>query len=304
MGGPLTRHDLEQECKALRARVAELEARLERTVPDEAPPSEGPFHRLEMAQVLRVLLDHLDIVVWAVDAQGTFTFHDGKALDLVGHQRGQFLGQNVFDVLVGGSHDGLKKALSGAPAHAIVEAHGVVWESWHTPMRDAEGRVTGVVTLSLDVTESMRTKAELIAKLALIERQQDVIRNLETPIIRVWDHVLTVPMFGVVDSRRAARVTEDLLAAVARTQARFAILDLTGVDVVDTATAGHILKILGAVRLLGAEGVITGIRPVVAQTMISLGLDLSHVRTLATLRDGLALAIRSIGERARSRFDD
>ncbi|MDI1431355.1 STAS domain-containing protein [Polyangium sorediatum] len=293
----MSNHDLEQECKALRARVAELEARLAKVAPDEAPPSEGPNHKLAMAQVLRVLLDHLDIVVWAVDAQGTFTFHDGKALDQVGHQRGQFLGQNVFEVLAGSS-PGLRKALAGAPAHEITEAHGIVWENWHMPTHDGQGRVTGVVTLSLDVTEAMRTKAELTTKLALIERQQDVIRNLETPIIQVWDRVLTVPMVGVVDSRRAARVTEDLLAAVSRTQARFAILDLTGVDVVDTATAGHILKILGAVRLLGAEGLITGIRPVVAQTILSLGLDLSRVRTLATLRDGLAVAIRSLGERA------
>ncbi|WP_272424522.1 STAS domain-containing protein [Polyangium jinanense] len=298
----MSQHDLEQECKALRARVAELEARLERAVPDEAPLSKGPIHKLEMAQVLRVLLDHLDLVVWAVDAKGTFTFHDGKAIDRVGHQRGQFLGQNVFAVLEDKGATGLRKALSGAPAHEITEAHGIVWENWHTPTYDGEGRVTGVVTLSLDVTESMRTKAELTAKLTLIERQQDVIRNLETPIIQVWDRVLTVPMVGVVDSRRAARVTEDLLAAVSHTQARFAILDLTGVDVVDTATAGHILKILGAVRLLGAEGIITGIRPVVAQTIISLGLDLSRVRTLATLRDALALAVRSLGEHDRFAF--
>jgi anti-anti-sigma regulatory factor len=148
--------------------------------------------------------------------------------------------------------------------------------------------------MSLNVTEAHQAKAELEAKLAVIQRQQEVIFNLETPIIQVWDEVLTLPMVGVVDSKRAARLTDDLLGRVTQTQARFAILDMTGVDVVDTGTAGHILNIIAAVRLLGAEGIITGIRPNVAQTMISLGLDLSRVRTLATLRDGLSFAIRRL----------
>jgi anti-anti-sigma regulatory factor len=121
-----------------------------------------------------------------------------------------------------------------------------------------------------------------------------VINDLETPVIQVWDRVLTLPMVGIVDSRRAARMTDDLLRQVARTQAHFAILDLTGVEVVDTATAGHLLNIASAVRLLGAESIITGIRPNIAQTIISLGVDLTRIRTLATLRDGLALAIRSL----------
>jgi anti-anti-sigma regulatory factor len=280
----MSHDDLEQECKALRARVAELESlRAAET---------------RMAQVLRVLLEHLDMVVWAIDEEGTFTLQDGKALGQAGLQRSHFVGQNMFAVYPADSVVGIRNALSGTAGHDFTEAHGITWENWHIPLRDTEGsEVTGVVGLSLNVTDAVRTKAELTAKLALIERQQEVIQNLETPVIQVWDHVLTLPMVGIVDSRRAARVTDDLLSAVSRTQARFAILDLTGVDVVDTSTAAHMLNIINAVRLLGAEGIITGIRPIVAQTMISLGLDLSHVKTLATLRDGLAFAIRSLGER-------
>ncbi len=295
--GSVSHYHLEQECKALRARVAELEARLATKVPDQKPRSrKEPVHTLEMAHVLRVLLDHLDIVVWAIDAEGTFIFHDGKALGQVGHQAGQFLGHNIFTVFGDSGTKGLRKALAGAPTHEFEQAYGIDWENWHIPIHDEDGRVAGVVALSLNVTASTRAQAELSAKRTLIERQQEIIRHLETPIIQVWDQVLMLPLIGIVDSHRATRVTEALLSEVSRTRARFAILDLTGVDLVDTAIAGHLLNILGAVRLLGAEGLITGIRPLVAQTMISLGLDLAHVRTLATTRDGLAFAIRSLGE--------
>ncbi len=293
--------DWEQECKALRERVAELEARLATEALDRQPPaSKRSAGTLEMAHVLRVLLEHLEMVVWVIDETGTFTFHDGKALEQVGLTRGQFIGQNVFTLYGDSGVDGIRRALAGVASHDVTHAHGVDWENWQIPIRGEQGDVTGVVGLSLNVTDSIRTKDELTAKLALIERQQEVIQTLETPIIQVWDHVLTLPMVGVVDSRRAARVTDDLLAAVSRTQARFAILDLTGVDVVDTGTASHMMNIISAVRLLGAEGIITGIRPNVAQTIISLGVDLTRVRTLATLRDGLSLAIRKLTENGRS----
>jgi rsbT co-antagonist protein RsbR len=87
---------------------------------------------------------------------------------------------------------------------------------------------------------------------------------------------------------------DDLLAAVSRTSARFAILDLTGVEVVDTATAYRLMGMIRAIRLLGAEGVLTGIRPTVAQTVVSLGVDLSGISTLASLRHGLAFCIRRL----------
>ncbi|TKD01503.1 STAS domain-containing protein [Polyangium fumosum] len=290
--------DLEQENRALRARVVELEERLAALAPPSAPARAST---LELGQLLRLLLDHLDLIVWAVDESGTFTFHDGKGIDALGIERGAFLGQNLHVMYGAEGTSGVRIALAGTPAHDIQSGHGMYWENWYIPVRGEHGAVKHVVGLSLNVTETTRTREELDTKLALIERQQEVIQNLETPIIQVWDHVITLPMVGVVDSHRAARVTEDLLAAVSRLQARFAILDLTGVDVVDTGTASHMLNILGAVRLLGAEGIITGIRPNVAQTMVSLGLDLSRVITLATLRDGLSFAIRSLGDKPRAR---
>lgn len=154
---------------------------------------------------------------------------------------------------------------------------------------------TSIMQLRTTASALEENNRQLANQLALIDRQREVIRNLETPIIQVWDRVLTVPMMGVVDSGRAARVMDDLLAAVMRHQARFAILDLTGVEIVDTATAAHLLGLINAVRLLGAEGIITGIRPNVAHTVVSLGLDLSSIIAKANLREGLAFAIRRMG---------
>jgi anti-anti-sigma regulatory factor/PAS domain-containing protein len=245
--------------------------------------------------ILQVLLDHLNLVVWVADEKGTFLFHDGKGSEVAGIPKGSLVGANLFELFP--DFGGIRKALDGITTQESSVLGSTVWENWYVPLKNEETNQWNVIGMSLDVTEAQRAKVDLEAKLALIERQQSVINDLETPVIQVWDGVLTLPMVGVVDSRRAARVTEDLLRQVSGTRAQFAILDLTGVEVVDTATAGHLLNIASAVRLLGAEGIITGIRPNIAQTIIALGVDLTRVRTLATLRDGLAFAIRSLSQR-------
>lgn len=159
-----------------------------------------------------------------------------------------------------------------------------------------------------EAEEMMATFAQLASlamdnalKVETIEKQARVIHELEAPIIEVWGKVLALPLLGVVDSRRAAGVMDRLLTAIVETQAEFAILDLTGVDVVDTGTANHIWSIIRAARLLGAEGIITGIRPTVATTMVNLGVDLSSVVTRARLRDGLSYCMQRQGKTGASR---
>jgi rsbT co-antagonist protein RsbR len=155
--------------------------------------------------------------------------------------------------------------------------------------------VIGVVGVGLNITESKRIEQDLRAKLELIQKQQEVIRSLATPIIQVWDDVLTMPMVGMVDSMRASEVMESLLQEVVKTRARFAIIDITGVEAMDTATASHILKLMHALRLLGAEGVITGIQPAIAQTIVGLGVELAGIKTLGSLRDGLKFCMARMG---------
>ncbi|HYU31474.1 MAG TPA: STAS domain-containing protein [Thermoanaerobaculia bacterium] len=133
---------------------------------------------------------------------------------------------------------------------------------------------------------------ELEAKLETIEMQQAAIRELSTPIIEVWTGVLCLPVVGVVDSQRSAEMTETLLETIVAKQARTAIVDITGIDVMDTKTADHFIKMARAVRLLGAECVISGINPGIAQTLTHIGVDLTGVRTMRNLRDALQFHLR------------
>lgn len=157
--------------------------------------------------------------------------------------------------------------------------------------------------LRREIGERRETERDLREKLDVIRRQDEAIRALSTPILQVWDGVIALPLIGVLDSRRAAAMTEALLSEIVRTQSRHVLLDLTGVDVVDTSTADHLLRVVKAVELLGAQAVITGIGPSIAETMTSLGLDLSRLTTLANLQQGLkhCIAEADRDHRARSR---
>ncbi|MBD3286649.1 STAS domain-containing protein [candidate division WOR-3 bacterium] len=153
---------------------------------------------------------------------------------------------------------------------------------------------TGVNLLISDLGEEMKKSqlraSELQEKLDLIEKQREAIEELSTPIIKIWDQVLVLPLIGVLDTRRSQSLTENLLTEISASQSKVVILDITGVPTVDSAVANHLLKTVASVKLLGAECVITGIKPEVAQTIVHLGVDLSEVETLANLAEGLKLA--------------
>jgi rsbT co-antagonist protein RsbR len=146
--------------------------------------------------------------------------------------------------------------------------------------------------LNRTLAQQEAVNRELEAKLETIEMQQAAIRELSTPIIEVWAGVLCLPVVGVVDSQRSAEMTETLLETIVAKQARMAIVDITGIDVMDTKTADHFIKMARAVRLLGAECIVSGINPGIAQTLTHIGVDLTGVRTLRSLRDALQLYLR------------
>jgi anti-anti-sigma regulatory factor len=155
------------------------------------------------------------------------------------------------------------------------------------PLAPERAGDAAVIGISLDITEGTQRERELRAQLEVIERQQQALRAMSTPIIEVWDRVLCLPILGLVDSVRTADIMESLLQAVVRVRARFAILDMTGVEVVDTSTAGHLLGLVRAIELLGARGIITGIHPNIAQTIVTLDVDLSRIAVFANLREAL-----------------
>ena len=161
---------------------------------------------------------------------------------------------------------------------------------------------------SSQLFEEIRRADELLDRLGLyttevyqktreevIHRQQQDMLELSTPVVKLWEGVLALPMIGTLDSSRTQVVMESLLQRIVETGAEVAILDITGVPTVDTLTAQHLIKTVTAARLMGADCIISGIRPQIAQTIVHLGVDLGDVVTKATLADAFALALQRLG---------
>lgn len=187
---------------------------------------------------------------------------------------------------------------------------------WHnTPLRREDQTVVGVISLVHDISERQRLEeelrqtatereariaeaqhqaeqkslllAEMNAQLATIQRQNQQIVALSAPLLDVWQGVLAVPLSGSLDCLRISDIMERLLKAITERRVQFVILDLTGVDSLDTNNAAQLIKLLSALRLLGATGIVTGIHPVVAQIVVQLGVELRSIVTLRSLQEAL-----------------
>ncbi len=147
----------------------------------------------------------------------------------------------------------------------------------------------------LDRLALITTDAFMAAREELISRQQQELLELSTPVVKLWDGILALPIIGTLDSSRTQVVMENLLQSIVATNSRYAIIDITGVPTVDTLVAQHLLKTITAARLMGAECIISGVRPQIAQTIVHLGINLEDVVTKAKLSDALALALQKSG---------
>jgi rsbT co-antagonist protein RsbR len=134
----------------------------------------------------------------------------------------------------------------------------------------------------------------------IIRQQREDMVELSTPVIKVWDKILTLPIVGTLDSRRAQLMTESLLQKIVATGSVIAILDITGVRTMDTLVANHLIKTVTAARLMGARCILTGVSPIIAQTMVQLGIDLSQITTRSQMSDGIQLAFEMIGKKVVS----
>jgi rsbT co-antagonist protein RsbR len=156
---------------------------------------------------------------------------------------------------------------------------------------------TWLVTLLIDELGLLTMEAFQKSREEVITRQQKELLELSTPVVRLWENILALPLIGTLDSARTQVVMQNLLDAIVQTRSDFAIIDITGVPVVDTLVAQHLLKTVAAARLMGADCLISGIRPQIAQTIIHLGVDLSEVTTKATLADAFDVALRRSGHK-------
>jgi len=156
-------------------------------------------------------------------------------------------------------------------------------ETWHAN--------TLIDKLGLMTTEAfMKTKEQLIAK------QAEEMLELSTPVVKLWQGIVAIPLIGTLDSNRTQVVMESLLSTIVATNSKVAIIDITGVPAVDTLVAQHLLKTITAAKLMGAECILSGIRPQIAQTIVHLGINLADVITKASLADALALALQKTGK--------
>jgi rsbT co-antagonist protein RsbR len=205
-------------------------------------------------------------------------------------------------------------AVLDALSHASVGEFVAARDTLKIRAEDDFGEVEGTIAIFLAELHEAReasekamaaleaSRDELQRQLETIERQRIAIRDLSTPIIDLWDGIITLPIVGTIDTQRAREIADSLLEAIVARSAQEVIIDVTGVSMIDTKTADYLIRMTRSAELLGSHCVVTGIGPEIARTLAELGVELRSVRTLRTLRDGLKDAIRRI--RARKRGDD
>jgi rsbT co-antagonist protein RsbR len=176
----------------------------------------------------------------------------------------------------------LKQPLFNRLRQEIREAESLADETW-------------AASLMLDRLGLYTTEVYQKSREELIVRQQQEMLELSTPVVQLWEGVLALPLIGTLDSARTQVVMENLLQKIVQTGAAIAIVDITGVPTVDTLVAQHLLKTVAAARLMGADCIISGIRPQIAQTIVHLGVELGNVVTKASLADAFVVALQRVG---------
>ena len=296
----------EAEVAALRRRIEELTLRL-----DEAAREHAKLR--EWSDELYELFNNAPCGYHSLDRDGLYLFINDTELAWLGYTREEMVGKIRFtDLCTPRSIETFRERYALFRQEAT-RVNGVEFEMIRkdgslmpvavnsVAIRDQEGHFMRSLTVIVDVTERKRIDAALrraAQQEELLRAQEQAISELSCPLLTVGEGVLVIPLVGAIDTRRALHVQGTLLAGIAERRTRVAILDITGVPRVDAYMAEALLQTARAVELLGAEVVLTGIRPEVAQAFVHLGANLEGVTTLGSLEQGIAHALR---ERARRR---
>jgi len=172
----------------------------------------------------------------------------------------------------------------------------------HGPTETAERDQANLLVQTLADRCVMTLVSQFVAtRESVIRGQAQSLLDMSTPVITLWDSILLLPLVGIVDSVRAVQVAERLLEAIGRTEAEVTLIDVTGVPVMDTSVARHLLRTVAAAEMLGTRVILTGISPTTAQTMVKLGIDMSSVPTRGTLKGGMALALSLTNRQIQTR---
>jgi rsbT co-antagonist protein RsbR len=249
--------------------------------------------------LLNSLLEHIPENVYFKDRESRFV-RIGKAFsDYMGFDNpDEIIGKTDFD-LFDEEHarpafeDEQKIMKTGKPLQKeekeVYPDGSEKWvETTKVPRYDEKGKIVGTFGISRDITGKKLWEMEREKKIAA---QREELIELSTPVIDVWEGVLTVPILGSLDSERASRVSEALLTRIVEEKANTAIIDISGISAVDSAVADRLIRTAKAVRLVGAEAILTGVGVEIAQTIADLGIDMKGLKTMSTLKDGLRYVI-------------
>jgi rsbT co-antagonist protein RsbR len=268
--------------------------------PVEALRAELEALRASHALLLAVV-EHSPSVIFVKDAEGRYLFINRRFEQEMGASRDQVLGRTDHDVFPSEESAELRATDREALAserpveveeHVTTLAGPRVYLSIKFPLRDAGGAVTGVCGISTDLTDRRRAEEERAAlQEQMIAAQRAALHELSTPLVPIAEGVIAMPLVGMIDGARGRQILESLLEGIGRLRAHTAILDITGVRVIDTHVANGLMGAARAARLLGARVVLTGISPNVAQTLVQLDVDLAGITTLSTLQSGIAYAL-------------
>ncbi len=242
------------------------------------------------------VLDQLPTPVMVVDSEFTIRYMNDIGLDWLEMGREDVVGSKCYDLFntphcntpncrMRGAMETEKVTTSRNELN--VYGRTIPIEYTATPVKDQDGNVVGGVEYIDDITETVEAE----------EAMRQYIEEISTPVIKLWEGVLMVPLVGTVDTARASQMLDALLDAVTTNDARVVVLDVTGVSTIDTSVARHLMTTVAAVKILGAEIIITGFSPHAAQTLTHLGVDFASLRTRGSLRAGVKEAISLVGDR-------
>ncbi len=292
--------EMADERTELRARVA----RLEHALQDMRQRHLADLKALRQSQhLLNAILDNTTATIFVKDTSGRFILVNRRFETLHSRPRSELLGKTSFDLLPSDiaqriADEDRAILAGGEPIEyedLIPDSQGEVraFLTIKFSLTDASGAITGLCGIGSDITERKRAAEERTAlQQQIIETQRAALRELSSPLIPLADGVLVVPLIGSIDPARAQQIVESLLDGVRQQHAQTVILDITGVRVVDTTVTQGLVRAARAVKLLGAECILTGVRADVAQTLVHIGADLGDVVTLSTLQAGIAYALR------------
>ena len=259
-------------------------------------PSKSPATLLGSEDSFRLLVESLkDYAIVMLDPSGHVASWNAGAERFKGYRAEEIVGQHFSCFYPA---DAVQRGLPEKELKAAAKDGRFEDEGWRvrkdgkkfwanviiSALRGKDGTLRGFSKVTRDLTERKQAEEQ-------IQQQSKEIMELSTPVMQVWQGVVVAPLIGSLDSNRTQQFMERLLNRIVETNSPVALVDITGVPTIDTQTAQHLIETISAVRLLGAQVVLTGVRPAIAQTLVHLGIDLSNIMTRASLSAGLQVAL-------------